>query len=187
MLIDNRSRAVSGMPLARAYGLRAACGTRFFVAIAVAALAIAPATSNAQDAIYGPLQLYEGSWIATSSSRGKPDLIHNDCARVGNYFACQQTVNGKVGALLVFVPREEPGKYFTQAIDTDGRAIGRGNLEIAGEHWTYSSEGRDADTVKYYRTTNTFSGHDRIHYEMSESRNGTVWTVTRSGDEVRKN
>ncbi len=182
----NKSRAVSGKPLPRSYDLQAAFGTRFFVTIAVVALAIAPATSSAQDAVYGPLQLYDGSWIATASSGGKPNLIHNDCARVGNYFACQQTVGGKVGALLVFVPREEPGKYYTQAIGTDGRAFGRGNLEIAGVRWTYSSEERDGDTTKYHRTTNAFSGQDRIHYEISESRDGTHWTVTRSGDEVRK-
>lgn len=67
-----------------------------------------------------------------------------------------------------------------------GLAAGRGELEIAGDHWTYSSKYQD-DSGKtiYHHTTNIFTGKDKIHYEQSESTDGEHWTVKGGGDEVR--
>ncbi|MDE1897955.1 MAG: hypothetical protein KGI40_12635 [Xanthomonadaceae bacterium] len=154
----------------------------------VGALALMSAT-HAQGATdpYASLRLYEGTWQVTQTTpAGKqPDRLVNDCAQVGRYFACQQTVNGKPGPLVVFIPDIAPGHYHTQIVLPDAAALGSpGTLTIAGDHWTYLGE-PDAKDVRY-RTVNVFSGRDRIHFEVARSTDGKTWTVTMAGDETRE-
>lgn len=137
---------------------------------------------------YAPLRLYDGAWevLPAKTEAGKsPDRLENQCAQIGKYFACQQTVNGKVSALIVFVPADKPGHYYNQAVMPEGWAGGRGELEIAGSRWVYSSKAQEKDKTTYYRTTNIFTGNDRIHYEQTESPDNEHWSVTGSGDEKR--
>ena len=136
---------------------------------------------------YAPLRLYAGTWHVTQTTPvgKKPDRLVNDCAQIGRYFACQQTVNGKPGPLVVFIPGAVRGHYHTQIVLPDGDTSGPpGTLTIAGDHWTYLGE-PDAKGVRY-RTVNIFSGHDRIHFESARSADGKTWTVTMAGDEVRE-
>lgn len=140
------------------------------------------------DAVYAPLWLYKGSWELKQSNTKTgtaSDYIANVCGLVGKFFACQQTVNGKLSSLVIFIPRDKPGQYYTQAVLPEGLAAGRGELEIGGDLWTYRSQATDKGKTMYYRTTNVFTGKDKIHFEVSESPDGEHWTVTKSGDETR--
>ena len=143
----------------------------------------------AAEDLYRPLRLYAGSWSATKhtipSAPAVTQIIVNDCAMAGRFFVCQQTVDGKPAALIIFVPAASPGDYYTQAVLQEGWATGRGELHIDGDRWTYSSKAEEEGKTTYFRTTNVFSGKDRIHFEMSESPDGKEWKVTASGDEVR--
>lgn len=144
----------------------------------------ASASCSAQDA-YAPLTLYNGGWKVQKSGATAPDHLMNHCARLGTYYSCEQEVNGKESALIVFVPGDAPGKYHTQAILPSGFATGRGDLEINGDHWIYI--GKDVENTKttWYRTTNEFKGKDHIHFEQAQSEDGSHWKVTGSGDEER--
>lgn len=114
-------------------------------------------------------------------------MLKNQCALVGNFFVCQQTVDGTPGALLIFIPiANQSGQYHTQNVNLDGRASGIGDLQISGDHWVYSSRwNQGGGKITYYRTTNVFSGKNRIHFEQAESPNGKDWKVTNAGDEVK--
>ena len=84
---------------------------------------------------YAPLRMYQGAWqvMQTAPVAKKPDQLINDCARIGRYFACQQTLNGKRGLLVVFIPDGGPGHYHTQVVLSDGNALGPpSTLAIAG-------------------------------------------------------
>ncbi|MBV9296525.1 MAG: hypothetical protein JO145_13230 [Acidobacteriaceae bacterium] len=156
------------------------------VAMVVLVLALAGHTSRAadtSDATYGPLWLYNGAWQVTQDGKN-PEELKNECALVGIYFACQQIVNGKPSELLIFVPANKPGHYYTQSVMPQGRAGGRGDLEISGDRWTYTSTWDEGGKTTYYRTTNVFTGKTRIHFEQAESSNNKDWKVTSSGDEV---
>jgi hypothetical protein len=154
--------------------------------VAVALVAIPRATVPVPDPVYDPLHLYEGTWVMTPARGGAAVTITNDCGRIGRFYGCQQTVNGKTGGVILFIPRDTVGRYFTQAVAPDGRAMGRGELTIAGPHWEYLGHDGEGDSVEYFRTTNDFTGRDRIHFELATSHDGANWTVTQSGDEVRK-
>jgi len=147
-------------------------------------LALAAST----DPAYMPLWPYQGMWQVTRSGAAagqKPDELVNQCALVGKYFACQQTINGKAGGLLVIIPTGQPGRYYTQTIMPEGRATGRDDLEISGSQWTYRSRRQQGSKTTQYRTINNFVGKDHIHFERAESTDGKQWTVTDSGDERR--
>ena len=143
----------------------------------------------AADPVYAPLRLYAGTWHVTrkdTASGAKPDELINDCALIGRFFACQQTVNGTPGALIIFVPApNKPGHYYTQNVLQEGRATGRADLDISGDRWVYSSTWDQGGKTVYYRTTNVFTGKDHIHFEQQESTNGKDFRLTNSGDEVR--
>jgi hypothetical protein len=142
----------------------------------------------ATDAAYSPLWLYQGTWRVTRSGSPadqKPYEVVNECALVGRYFACQQSVNGKAVGLRVIIPTGEPGRYYTQTIMPEGRATGRDDLEISGNQWTYRSRRQEGNKVTQYRTVNTFQGKDHIHFEEAESTDGKQWKVTNSGDQLR--
>jgi len=146
-------------------------------------LVLGAACAAADDSAYEPLKLYHGKWQAVmADAAAKPDELVDECGRIGKYFTCQQTVNGKIGALLIFVPAETAGHYFTNSVTSEGWANGRGELEITGDRWLYSSKSQDG---KHHRTLNQFTGRDKIHFEISESSDGENWKVLRSGDEVR--
>lgn len=152
--------------------------------------AVGPGTSPriAEHAIYAPLWLYNGGWKVTKkdlAAGAKPDELLNECAQVGRYFTCQQSVNGVPSELLVFLPAKTAGQYYTQSIMPDGRAGGRGDLAIDGDKWTYLSNWNQGGKTIFYRTINTFSGKDRIHFEQQESTDNKDWKTTNSGDEVR--
>ena len=140
--------------------------------------------------VYAPLRLYEGAWQVTQTTPAPkkprtPDRLINDCAQIGRYFACQQTVNGKPGPLVVFIPDVPPGHYHTQIVLPDGVALGPpGTLTIAGDHWTYLGK-PDAKGVRY-RTINVFSGRDHIHFVSARSPDGKTWTMTMAGNEMRE-
>ena len=161
--------------------------TSVIATIATLILAIPASAASGQDA-YAPLHLYEGSWALRrtgSDSTTKTTTIANACSRVGGYFACEQTVNGHKEGLLVFLPTEHPGHYLTQSLDANGNPAGRSELEIDGDHWSYRSHDDRSDTAVWYRTTNTFTGRDRIHFEQSVSSDAVHWRVVGSGDETR--
>jgi hypothetical protein len=138
--------------------------------------------------VYAPLWSYQGAWHVTranSAPGAKPDQLLNQCALLGKYFTCSQVVNGKPSELLIFVPTDRPGHYYTQTVNPDCRAGGRGELEISGDHWIFSSTWDQGGRTTYYRTTNVFTGKDKIHFEQAESPDGKDYKVTASGDEVK--
>jgi hypothetical protein len=145
--------------------------------------------AKSPDAIHAALWLYQGTWQVTrkSAEKGaKTEQLVNRCVLLGKYFACQQTVNGSERGLIIFIPAEKPGHYYTQTITPEGRATGRADLEISGNRWTYLSRWpQENGKIVYYRTTNVFTGKNHIHFEQAESTDGAQWTVKDSGDEFR--
>jgi hypothetical protein len=147
-----------------------------------------PGQAAGSGAPLSPLWLYQGSWQVTranSGAAGKPDRLINDCAQIGMYFACQQTVNGTPVGLLVIISTQKPGHFHTQTILPEGRATGLDDLEISGSQWVFTSSRREGGRTTYYRTTNTFSSKTKIHFERAESTDSKQWTTKSSGDEAK--
>lgn len=160
---------------------------RWLAVIVLGVRAFAADSSTAQ--MLMPLRAYAGTWNVTRQSvaaGAKPEHLKNECLIVGKYFACQQSINGAVGGLLLMIPSGNAGRYFTQNVTPNGRATGAGELHIdAPDKWVFFSTWNQGAKTMRYRTTNTFSGRDKIHFEQEESTDGQHWKVTGSGDDVR--
>jgi hypothetical protein len=141
------------------------------------------------DAAFAPLWVYNGSWQITKKEAppgAKPEELTNQCSAIGKYFVCQQSVNGTAVALWIVTAADTAGHYHTQSVRPDGIAGGRGDLEISGDRWVLTSVwNQGGGKLTYNRTTNIFTGKNKIHFEQAESTNNRNWTVKSSGDEVR--
>ena len=94
-------------------------------------------------------------------------------------------MNGKPGALVVFIPEALSSSYHTQIVMPDGAALGPpGALTIEGARWTYLGK-PDTKGVRY-RTINIFMDRNHIHFVTARSPDGRTWTVTMAGDEMRE-
>jgi hypothetical protein len=141
-------------------------------------------------AVFAPLKVYEGTWTVVSAHTvagdGRPDTLVNHCTEGTAFYTCEQVVNGKSLALIVFTPTDDPTKFHTQPVLQNGRAIGISDLTITGNHWTFLSNGTDANGNQiFYRTENFFTGRDKIHFEQYESVDNKTWVMKNQGDEVR--
>jgi hypothetical protein len=140
---------------------------------------------------YGPLRLYDGKWdIKTSDAEKNEMQVANHCTKTGLFFVCEQVVKGKSEALVVFLPVAKTAtggeEYRTQALGADASPAGEwGKLTIEGDRWVYSWENKDGEKKMYWRNVNTFTGIDKIHFEVERSDDGTTWKTQKSGDEQR--
>jgi hypothetical protein len=153
-------------------------------ALSAAALASPALAGEAPD--YAPLMLYQGGWVTTPPDGGKTVRLDNACGRIGALYGCEQTVDGKPGGWILFVPAAERGRWKTQHITPDGGSSDKpGDLAIDGELWTYMGDHEENGVKIWTRVINRFSGPDHIHFEIARSTDGSTWTVLRAGDEAR--
>src|SRR5271165_4185069 len=140
---------------------------------------------------YAPLRLYEGTWeIHLSVPEKKTDKIVNHCARTGTFFSCEQEVNGKTAALVVFLPvgKTTAGalEYRLQALQPDASdPQAWTHLVIDGETWLYTWDQKEAGKTTHWRNTNHFTGKDQIRFELQSSEDGTTWKTQLAGEEKR--
>src|SRR5258708_38016531 len=94
----------------------------------------APVTGFAPGSIFAPIKVYEGTWTVVAShtmaGEGRPDTVVNRCNEGMAFYTCEQVVNGKSLALLVFTATDDPTKFHTQPVLPSGLAAGRGDWTI---------------------------------------------------------
>lgn len=140
---------------------------------------------------YKPLKLYDGKWEITEAGEKKEVTpLVNHCSRTGVFFVCEQVVKGKSEALVVFLPigplPDGAMEYRTHILFPDASSSKEWNkLTIAGEKWIYTWSSTEGGKTTQWRNINTFSGPDRIHFEVARSDDGATWVVQKSGDERR--
>jgi hypothetical protein len=141
--------------------------------------------------LYAPLRLYEGAWeVHVSTPEKKTDKIVNHCAKTGTFFSCEQEVNGKTAALVVFLPTVKTAsgaqEYRLQVLQLEASAPQDwSQLVIDGGTWVYSWDNKEAGKTTHWRNTNHFTGKDRIHFELQNSEDGNTWKTQLADDEKR--
>ena len=141
---------------------------------------------------FAPLTIYNGFWTVRAEhpwSGGPPgtaDHLASKCQRFTQYFACEQTVNGKTLSLIVYTAAQSPDKLHTRFIQPDGLAAARGDLSLQGNHWTYFDKPPAKQTGNWSRVENFIEDRDHIRFEEYESSDaGKSWTRTNRGTEER--
>jgi hypothetical protein len=147
--------------------------------------------STADPDPYEPLKLYDGGWqVKVTLPEKKPDHLMNHCARTGTFFSCEQEVNGKTTALVIFLPigKSDSGglEYRTLvALPDAGKPGDWGRLVIDGNTWTYSWTEKNGEKIVAARNVNHFKDNDHIHFELQRMEDGANWKTEMAGDEER--
>ena len=140
------------------------------------------------------LKVLAGTWKAdgeafdTEFSKASKDTstLHNDCWQSGEFYACDQIVDGVSRALIVFSLSEKDGTFNNYAIQAGGAPAGPGGiLTIAGNTWTYALRPSSDAKPPFFRTVNLFEGSSTIRYKIEFTRDNKSWTTTREGIERR--
>ncbi|MES2391301.1 MAG: hypothetical protein V4555_06660 [Acidobacteriota bacterium] len=153
----------------------------------ILALQTPAATNTATADPFAALEVYEGTWTVHAahpfSGGTGPDTLVNHCTRGQAFYSCEQVVNGKPAALVVFTLSKTPGKYDVDSILPNGHASSDTDLMIEGDHWTFLTHGANGEAS--YKTENTFHGRDSIHFVIERSTDGAHWETVNQGDDTR--
>jgi hypothetical protein len=140
---------------------------------------------------YAALKMLDGKWEVMFSEQKIPTQLENHCAKTGLFFACEQVVDGKTAALVVYLPGISTPtgaqEYKTRVLTPAAKGGCDWNrLTIEGDKWFYTWESTDDGKKTFWRNVNTFAGRDRIHFEIQHSPDGAQWTTEKQGNDIRK-
>jgi len=151
----------------------------------------APRCAGADPDPYAPLKLYEGAWkVRMSGHDQQPDHLVNRCSRTGTFFSCEQELNRKTAALVIFLSSGHNSsaalEYRTLAVLADAsKPDDWGRLTIDGQTWTYAWMQKDGEKTVEMRNVNQFRDNDHIHFEVQKHAEDGTWKTQFSGDEER--
>ena len=153
-----------------------------------ALLALLLFQAPAPQSSFAALEVYNGHWTVQAqhsfSGGSGPDALTNTCHADAAFFTCEQVVNGRPGALVVFTPAKTAGEFKVANVMPDGSTSTGTTLTVTGNHWTFLS--RDPAGKPSFRVENSFLTPDHIHFEMSSTADGGVtWTPVNQGDTTR--
>lgn len=152
----------------------------------------AAAADNGGDAI-GKIGVYAGAWKSrivhyqTTYTKARIEnlAVRNDCWRSSSYYVCDQFVNGKSAAFIVYTYNASQRLYHLQVISKDGNPPVSGVLTIEGNTWTFPWQYSDKGKVVFIRIVNIFSNRDTIDFHEGFSFDKIHWTATADGVERR--
>jgi hypothetical protein len=112
--------------------------------------------------------------------------LRNDCWGSGEFYSCDQYVNGESKALIVFTYNAGDGTYNTYAIRSGGASATSGKLKIDGDTWTYENPQSADSQPPYFRTVNVFEGAGTIHFSVEYTRDNQHWITMNQGVETKQ-
>jgi len=164
----------------------------------IACAALAGSAASAADTGHTPtgverLLVFAGTWKSesdqyqTAYSKASHVAVTtvNDCMRNGNYYACNQSVNGQSRWLLVFVYPGSGDTYGTYLVPADGTPGVSGQLIIYDKTWTFPVQRNNLGKVTYFRTVNTFLDANHYDFRQEYSEDKQTWTVMSQGHQTR--
>ncbi len=162
------------------------------VAMAAGAVPLRGAPANESSGI-DRISAYAGTWTIETEHLDTPyskasherTTLRNDCWRSGEYYACNQYVDGESKVLLVFTFQAADQSYTSYQVPADGKEPGMGKLRIEGNVWTFPWETREGDKTTYFRVVNVFTTSAKIEYRQEFSPDKIKWTLMARGVESR--
>ncbi|HEX2668709.1 MAG TPA: hypothetical protein VHP13_10080 [Gammaproteobacteria bacterium] len=138
------------------------------------------------------LNVFAGTWKTESEKFDTPyssagtvsSTLVNQCWKAGNFFICNQSVNGQSAVLLVFTYKG--GDSFNISnIPAAGGYASNGSLVVNGGVWTFPGQTHKFGQVVYFRTVNIYSDNDNLDYREEYSTDQQTWTLMAKGHEAR--
>jgi hypothetical protein len=138
------------------------------------------------------LKVFSGAWRSESenfdtifSHAAKvSSLLANECSVKGNFYVCDQSVNGQSRVLLVFA-HAGGDTYGVTYIPADGGHAITGALIVVDNTWTYPGQQSKLGQITYFRTVDIFTDADTIEFREEFSTDNQHWTLMAKGHETR--
>lgn len=158
----------------------------------LAGAGLAAAAPADQDPI-GKISVYAGAWKSrivhyqTTYTKAHVETtnVRTDCWRSGSYYACDQFIDGRSAAFIVYTYSAAAHVYHIQVIPKDGNLVTTGVMMISGNTWTFPWQYSDKGKTVYIRIVNVFPNRDTIQFHEAFSYDQTHWTTTADGIERR--
>ena len=137
------------------------------------------------------LNVFAGTWKSDSQTFKTPyseagqvsSTLTNQCWKAGQFFVCNQMVDGESRVLLVFAFKGGDS-YTVTYVPANGSYSSNGALLVDGGVWTFPGEQHKYGQVVYFRTVNIYNG-DSLDYREEYSDDRQNWTLMAKGHEAR--
>jgi len=100
--------------------------------------------------------------------------VRNDCWRSSSYYVCDQFVNGKSAAFIVYTYNASQRLYHLQVISKDGNPPVSGVLTIEGNTWTFPWQYEDKGKVVSFASSTCFQTATRSIFTRAFVRQGPL-------------
>ena len=162
------------------------------LAAALAVSALATAADAPEPSPLDRLNVFAGTWKSDvqnfktpySEEGGGSSTLVNQCWKTGDFFVCNQSVNGTSRAMLVF-SYKGGDTYNEVEVSADSGHGANGALLVDGGVWTFPGQFHKLGQVVYVRTVNIYSGTDSLDFREEYSDDQQTWTVMSKGHETR--
>ncbi|MGA9854919.1 MAG: hypothetical protein WBR29_06565 [Gammaproteobacteria bacterium] len=139
------------------------------------------------------LAVYAGTWKTETghfdtpfSKAGKDSAtIKNDCWRSGDYYACNQYLNGKSKVLLIYTYDAKHDTYTVYPIVAGDANVQPDKLIIHGNVWTFPWETKEKGKTIYFHVIDAFTAIDTIEHREEYSMDKVRWYPMAQGYEKK--
>jgi hypothetical protein len=136
---------------------------------------------------------YAGTWKAqlsyvesAHSKAGTQSMtVRNDCWRSGNFYVCNQIIDDKSRALVVFFYDPVAKRFGSYPISVGADTVHPAAVLVDDKSITFPWDMQDSGKTVHMRIVNTFTTPDTLDFRQEYSEDGKTWTTMATGVEHR--
>jgi hypothetical protein len=155
-----------------------------------ATLLVASAASGAEVETFAR---YAGTWkmqinyVESEHSKARQEsmTVKNDCWRSDFFYVCNQIIDDKSRALIVFFYDPVAKRYGSYPIAVGADTVHPANVLVDEKSITFPYDMQDNGKSIHMRIVNTFTTPDTIDFKQEYSEDGQKWIAMATGVEHR--
>ena len=136
---------------------------------------------------------YAGTWkmqmnyveSAHSKARAESMTVANDCWHSDFFYVCNQIIDGKSRALIVFFYDPVAKRYGSYPIAVGADTVHPATVVVDEKSITFPYDMQDNGKTVHMRIVNTFTTPDTLDFKQEYSEDGQKWVTIATGVEHR--
>lgn len=136
---------------------------------------------------------YAGTWkmqltyvdSAHSKARSETMTVKNDCWHSDNFYVCNQIIDDKSRALVVFFYDPVAKRFGSYPISVGADTVHPANVLVDERSITFPYDIQDNGKTVHMRIINKFTAADSLNFKQEYSEDGQNWVTMATGVEHR--
>ena len=161
--------------------------------VAAAMLVVSSANAGEKAAEVDTFARYAGTWkmqlnyveSAHSKARAESMTVTNDCWHSDFFYVCNQIIDGKSRALIVFFYDPVAKRYGSYPIAVGADTVHPATVVVDEKSITFPYDMQDNGKTVHMRIVNTFTTPDTLDFKQEYSEDGQKWVAMATGVEHR--